>query len=352
MRWERQHGHTVHLASGIDTVPSEVPEGVILHVLPELRRAVKPFDDARAVRALRHLIHAHGFDVVHTHESKAGVVGRLAAAGRATVVIHSVHMASFGNGYSAPASAAFLAAERLCARFTSYFVTVGNELREYYLAHGVGRRDQYMTIHSPIDVRRYGKVREIRRFERIALRERFNLQPKPPVVVSVGRLEPRKRHDLVLERLAPLLRRGLVQFALAGQGPEFEALRQRCEHLGISRQVRLLGQIPNIDELLGCADLLIHASRVEGVSQVILQGLAAGVPIVATPVHGLAEVMGARVAVVRSDGSDLADAVKHILATPPEPVALKALDPWKPAEVDRRLQILHRKISGPLSTSS
>lgn len=345
LAWERRRGHEVHLAAGLGAIPSEVPEGIALHVLPHLRRAINPLYDIRAARALRQLIREHGFDVVHTHESKAGVVGRLAAAGRVPVVIHTIHMASFGRGYPPHASAAFLAVERFCARFTSYYVTVGNELRNQYLANGVGFPRQYITIHSPIDVEGYGKIRQIPPSQRTALRERFGFRQDAPLLVSIGRLEPRKRHNLALERLAPLLRDGRVQFALAGEGPELSSLRGLCIHLGVEHTVRMVGQISNVEDLLACADLVIHVSRVEGVSQVVMQALAAGVPVVATSVEGLREVEGASVTIIDRDGIGLADAVQRAIEAPPEPVPLRALAPWTLSEVDRRLEVLHELIN-------
>src|SRR2546421_2639374 len=116
IEYERRAGHDVELAVGPESDVSQVPADIPLHVVPSLVRSVRPYHDLAALRELRKLVD-RGFDIVHTHQSKAGVVGRLAARDRTKAIVHTVHMASFGPGYSRKDSAAFLAAERYCARF-------------------------------------------------------------------------------------------------------------------------------------------------------------------------------------------------------------------------------------------
>ena len=323
IRLQQEWGVDVALAVGGEHDPEGVPD-VPIEIIPTLRRAPHPIDDLRAYRALRRIIGNGEFDVVHTHQSKAGVLGRLAARGRATTV-HTVHMASFGSGYSSFGSMAFLAAERVAARFTDLLVSVGTDLRDQYLEAGVGDAQRFLVVRSELGLGRYRAVR----------RERDRRRAEPsrgagslgPVLLSVGALEPRKRHALIIDRLAPLLRRGGV-LLIAGAGPEAAALRRLAEALGVSHAVRLIGQVDAIDERMASADVLVHASAAEGVPQVVIQALAAGLPVVATDVTGLRELPAAPIVIVDREGRDLEGAIEQTLADPPAPVAEAQLAQW------------------------
>ncbi|TMD81815.1 MAG: glycosyltransferase family 4 protein, partial [Chloroflexi bacterium] len=111
LEWELNHGHEVHLALGSKQLPSGFPAGIHLHVVPDLVRGLNVVRDLRANRDLGVLIRRLQVDVVHTHYSKAGILGRIAARGQTPVLVHTVHMASFGSGYPRALSLLFRAAE-------------------------------------------------------------------------------------------------------------------------------------------------------------------------------------------------------------------------------------------------
>ncbi len=139
--WERRAGHEVHIAVGVQSDRSDLPTDLTVHVVPHFVREVRPDLDLLALRQLRHLIQAGRYDIVHTHQSKAGSLGRLASKGGRRQLVHTVHMSSFGQAYGAIPSQLYLLAERDCARTTDRDLasTVGVGLREDYLAAGVGR---------------------------------------------------------------------------------------------------------------------------------------------------------------------------------------------------------------------
>jgi glycosyltransferase involved in cell wall biosynthesis len=341
--WELRRGHEVHLAVGRDSLVADVPDGLHVHVLRHLVRQVSPVEDLRALRSLQSLIGSGIFDVVHTHQSKAGILGRLAARGQSRRVVHTIHMASFGPSYGRIGSQSFLQAERLCARVTDVIVSVGNELREMYLAAGVGRPDQYLVVRSPIDIERFAQVRRVTTEERASARASLGL-PSGRVIVTAAALEPRKRVDLVIEALAPNLRSGSVVLAIAGDGDQRAALEGQVESFGLSGSVRFLGHVEDMPGLLSITDLLVHAASVEGVPQVVIQALAAGVPVVASEMIGVREVPEATVIVVDASGKGLSNAVRTTLSSPPDPVPLTAFDEWLSDGVDRGLANLHARL--------
>ncbi len=348
--WESHHGHEVHLAIGRDSLPAEIPPGITVHVIPSLVRAISPLNDVKAYLKLRRLIRDVVFDVVHTHQSKAGVVGRLAARGIARAVVHTIHMASFGPAFGATGSAVFVLSERLCARWTDVIVSVGDELRRLYLAAGVGRPDQYTIIRSPIEIATFTALRALSAEQRVSTRVNLGLDASRRLAVVIASLEPRKRVDLVLQELAPLLRSGEADLAIAGDGPERERLASLAAGLGVAHRVLILGHVADIPGLLSAVDVLVHAATVEGVPQVTIQALAAGVPVVATEMIGLREVEGAPITIVPSSGTGLAEAVAGALRRPPAPVPLEALDAWTSAEVDSAIAALHVLLRGRTAT--
>ncbi|MEX2445728.1 MAG: glycosyltransferase, partial [Dehalococcoidia bacterium] len=254
MRWEREQGHEVHLAVGGESdeaVGGEsdergVPDDIEVHRLPSLVRAISPRADLRARQEVCDLLTSTPFDVLHTHQSKAGVVGRIAGRGRVPVTVHTVHTASFGPGSSMLASVAFPTAERVCARFTNLIVCVGEELREMYLDASIGQPRQFRVLRSPIDVDRFATGRHVTLDDRAALRARFGVRDGARMLLSIGALEPRKRHALLVQRLAPLLRSGQADLVIAGDGPERLRLQQLAAEAGCADAVHLLGFVEDV----------------------------------------------------------------------------------------------------------
>jgi len=345
MEFERAQGDEVHLVVGRDSRVPDEARGYLVATAPTLIRGIDPVADARAYRALRRLISDGRYDVVYTHQSKAGVIGRLAARGRAGAVAHVISMSSFGPGYSRPASMAFVAAERWCARYTDLMLTVGNELRRDYLAAGVGRESQYRLVRSPIDVSRFLAAREIGATERQRLRDQFGIPEGVTALASVSALEPRKRHDLLLRELSPLLSAGEATLLFAGEGPERARLEQLAASIGVAERARFLGHIPNVHELLAATDVLVHASTAEGVPQVMVQALAAGIPIVATRVTGMREVPGAPVTLLPVGGRGFVEAVLATLENPRVPLDRSVFNEWRIDAVEAQLAAVRDEVA-------
>ncbi|HEX2192970.1 MAG TPA: glycosyltransferase [Acidimicrobiales bacterium] len=348
--WQRRHGHHPRLLVGQASDTTVAPSWLPVDVVQGLVRDPAPVADLRALGRLRYLLARQRPDVVHTHQSKAGIVGRLAAVGRAPVVVHTVHMASFGPAYGR-SSAVFRVGERVCARLTDVVVPVGEELRRRYVQSGIGRPDQYLVVRSPVRLEAFLGVRELDGARRARIRQTLEAGPAVPVVLSVGFLEPRKRHDLLLRRLQPLLGSGRAALVVAGDGERRPVLERLATELGVGEAVRFLGHVEAVEDLFAVADVLVHTSAVEGVPQVVLQALAAGVPVVATETEGVREIPGAPVRVVDRSGAGLARAVEETLAHPPGPVGPEQLAEWTDEAVERQIAALHDRIEARLRST-
>jgi glycosyltransferase involved in cell wall biosynthesis len=197
---------------------------------------------------------------------------------------------------------------------TDIFVTVGEDLKKRYLAAGIGKPSQYCVIPSPVDLERFVEVRRISASQRTALRATMGIPPSVSLVTAVGLLERRKRFDLAIEKLAPLLRGSNTILLICGEGPQRQELERIAAGLRVSGAVRFAGFVKDLPAIFACSDLLVHTSRVEGVPQVLIQSAAAGLPCVATEVEGLSDIPSGSVHVIDRSGNGLLSASIDALA--------------------------------------
>lgn len=216
-------------------------------------------------------------DVIHAHSSKAGFVTRLAAAaqGRAASCIFTPHGWSFWAARGAKA-AVYRSLERLAARWCRTILTVSEHERRAGLQCKIGVPDQYRVVRNGIDLRRFTR-------------------PPSPVrgrVLMVGRLAPQKRSDLVLRAVASLQSRfPELELHLVGDGPDRRAIEALVARLGINGRVQLMGTRNDIPALLSAAQCLILASDYEACPLAVMEGMAAGVAVVATRVGDVPELV-------------------------------------------------------------
>jgi glycosyltransferase involved in cell wall biosynthesis len=255
-------------------------------------------------------------------------------------------MASFGTGYSAPASSLFRRAERYCARFTDFIVTVGEELRRTYLAAGIGSENQYWVIPSPLELDRFLAVRQMPAAEMRRVRAKYAIAGNVQIIIAAGLLERRKRFDLIIEKLAPLLQTRRFILVVAGEGPERQRLTTLAARLQVSGQVRFVGYVDSLPELFGCSAILVHSSRVEGMPQVVVQAAAAGLPVVASSVHGLSDLPPGAVRVFDNQGLGLLAACREILASEArDQVPLEVLQTWRIAHIESQQVCFHEAVA-------
>jgi len=346
MAWQREAGHEVELAAGATSSDDRFPFDTALHRVPHLVRRPDPIADVRALLEIGGLLREGRYDVLHTHQAKAGILGREAARNLPIVRIHSIHGPSFARANGAISAPVYLRAERHAARHTKAWISVGQELRDLHVAAGIGRPEQHWVIRSPIDVERFLSVRSLGAQEREEVRDRLGIDPAARIILSIGALDPHKRPVQLLEWVAPLLRRDAV-LVLVGGGPLENELRRQAAALDLADRVLLPGRTDHAEAYLAVADVLAHASANEGVSQVILQALAAGVPVVATDVCGLREVREASIDIVPESGKGFGERVGRVLAGPHAGMTPAAsLRPWEEDRIRDAIQAFHQGVLG------
>ena len=296
----RARGHDVTLLTG----PSPGPEGSLMDrangigggggykviVTPHLVRSPHPWHDALAYREILRLCRSEKYDVVHTHSSKAGILGR-AAAWKADVplVVHTIHGLPFHPYQSAIARKAWITLERYAARRCHAILCVADAMTRQALAAGIGSSDQFTTVYSGMEVAPFLHPPA----DRAAVRATLQIPADRLVFGTIARLQPLKGHDDLLAAAADVFAKiPTAHFLWIGDGifrPRFQAaIAQR----GWQDRFTLTGLVPpaRVAELLPAMDILVHPSYREGLARALPQALLAGVPVISYDCDGAAEV--------------------------------------------------------------
>ncbi|MEJ7637650.1 MAG: glycosyltransferase family 4 protein [Singulisphaera sp.] len=292
-----RHGDDVTLITG----PAEGPEGDLfeqssrlglkVELIPELVRTVRPSTDARAYRQLRATIRRLSPDVVHTHSSKAGIVGRAAAwHENVPAVVHTIHGLPFGPSESRGRNRFYVALERWAARRCHAIVSVCDAMTEQALEAGVGRPEQFLTVYSGMDADAFMNPPR----PRDEVRRELGLADDEVAFGTVARLFERKGHDDILAAAPRVLAANpKVHFVFIGDGISRDRLVADIERMGLTKAFHFVGLVPpdRIPELLGAMDAVVHPSLREGLARVLPQALLVGRPVISYDVDGAREVV-------------------------------------------------------------
>jgi len=306
--------------------------GVRMRIEPSLIRAIHPWKDLVALVRLTRLLQRERFDVVHTHSSKAGILGRIAARLAGTPrVIHTVHGWAFNPGQPAFVFHTYVWLERLCARWCRDLVVVAEADREEGLALGIGRAAQYRLIRSGIEIEAYRDVA----ITRAAARARLGIPEDAWVVGSVGRLSPQKAPLDLLAAFEVLARaRADAHLVIVGDGPLRGEVEARVAAAGLAGRVHLPGLRRDVPELLRAFDVFALASHWEGLPRVFPQAMAAALPIVATRVDGAPDAIVPGETGFLTGVGDTAAFGAHLVALASDPERARAMGRAGLARVD------------------
>lgn len=320
-------GHDVVLVHGAeydDYYYKEYGDKIRFVLVDEMVRQVSVRHDAKTTVALYRILRELRPQVVHTHTSKAGILGRLAArmAG-VPAIIHGVHIVPFVN-VGRKSRAIYLALEKIAAMFTDAFINVSHGTRDLFVEHGIGAAETHHVVHSGFDLRRYNDAQPPSDSDAI-LSSKPN-EPRPPVLVMMAALTARKRHVAFLDAFQRLTRlHPDIRLLICGDGEERANIESRIQQLEIEANVIMLGFRADPERIVAMADLCVLCSEREGLPRVIMQYLAGGKPCVVSHLPGIEEVVsdGVNGLVTPSANIDTAvDAIHHLLTHPEQLEAL------------------------------
>jgi glycosyltransferase involved in cell wall biosynthesis len=256
--------------------------------IPELSPALSP-TNLIAFFKISRLMRTWRPDVVHTHTAMAGAIGRTAAhLNHVPAVIHTFHGHVLRGYFAPPAETLFRSIERSLARHSDRLITLSSSLREDLVALHIAPREkiQVIPLGMDFDALRAAPRREGR------LRSEIGVAPQVPLVGSVGRLVPIKNHALLLQAARRMVDLGAAaHFVIVGDGELRPMLEDLTQQLGLAQRVHFLGWREDLAPIYSDLDLLALTSDNEGTPVAVLEAMAAGVPVVATAVGGVPDVI-------------------------------------------------------------
>jgi glycosyltransferase involved in cell wall biosynthesis len=255
-------------------------------VVDEMKRAILPVADWRTYRRLIAIFKELKPDVVHTHSSKAGIVGRWAAHSAGVPwVVHTIHGLAFTASTKWVVNFAYRLLEKWTAPVTDRIVCVADAMRDQSLAGGVGKPSQYVTVYSGMETAAFLNPTVPREITRANL----GFADDHVVVGTIARLFHMKGHDDLIALAPDLCRRfPLLRFLWVGDGLLRTDFEKRIAAAGLADRFVLTGLVPpgRVPEFTAAMDILAHPSRREGLARALPQGQLCGCPVVTYDVDG------------------------------------------------------------------
>lgn len=261
--------------------------GINVLRVPDLVREPAPLKDLGAMRRLTRLFRERRYDIVHTHTSKAGFLGRLAARRAGVpVIVHTPHGNVFDGYFSPVSTRLFAAMERRAARWCDRIIELTPGGVDEHLQRNIGRPEQFRVIFSGIDLEPFAGARARREETRRAL----GAGPADLLVGGVGRLEPVKGFTYFVDAARRVLEAvPEARFVLAGQGSLDAQLREQAGPL--DGRFQFLGLRNDVPDVMAALDVFVLPSLNEGMGRVLLEAGAAGVARVAARVGGVPDIV-------------------------------------------------------------
>ena len=277
--------------------------GVRFVPLEHVRRPINPVQDVAGLLELTRLLRRERPQILHASSSKAGVLGRVAATlARVPIRFFTVHGWAF-SAYSGLPGFLYRVADRLMAPLTTVTICVSEQELAAGLEAGACRPDRSVVIHNAVDVAAAPRSRHDRAVPRL---------------IAVGRLKAPKDF-MTLVRALTALPEGSFEALIVGDGPDRPQVEAEIRRLGLGERVELTGERSDVPELLAASDVFVLSSRSEGLPVSVLEAMAAELPVLASAVGGLAELVDdgeTGILVPAGDERALAEALGRLVEQP------------------------------------
>ena len=292
----QKHNFEVRLITGLSRNPSfktrefleSFKDNTI--VLPELKRNISPLWDTVSLFKLYSIFRKEKFDIVHANTSKAGFLARIASFfARVPCIVYMPHGHVFYGYFGFLLSRILVFLERIAAKVTDRIIVLTQLEKKDFLNLGVAAQDAVCIIPSGLESSEFFVIGNTTKEE---LRKKHSLDFNKKIIGMVSRLEPVKGPKLFIETAKRILKtRDDVVFLVVGEGDMLYGLKNLVKEWGIEDSVLFLGWREDALELIASMDLLVQPSLNEAVGRVLLEAQILGVPVVATQVGGIPEVV-------------------------------------------------------------
>jgi len=334
--YEREQGHEVWIASG-NPHNADVNHLYVRY----LKREINFLADMLSFLELRKIVAKINPDMIHSHESKAGVLTRLLCYIRKKpVYVHTVHMATFHSKSNSMSQIIFSWIERMMAKKTDFLVFVSPALRTIFESRNILPAKSALVIRSRVNIEKFRERRDLRSHDHRIFTDQLGLSESVKIILVVGLLEPRKRPQLILKELANVIAEDHSIFLVfLGEGQLRQHLERRAAELNISYKTRFLGFKSDIEKYVSGSDVIVIGSTFEGFPQIALQASAAGTPIVAT---NLEEYLGSSIFRIISSDESMAEVVLEVLTSSNSHLSTEnpEIEHWNTKVIDGEHKIL------------
>jgi glycosyltransferase involved in cell wall biosynthesis len=272
--------------------------GLVVVQIDTLQRELRPLSDLVSLFRLITFFRQWKPDIVETHTAKAGTLGRLAALFAGVPVrLHVFHGHIFEGFFPPRKARIFLEIERVLARITTRIIALGEHQRSDLLSRGIGKNRQVLSIPLGFNLDRFSSIPvESELIGTGPLRRELGVEnvekAVTPIIGMIARLVPTKAHEVFLEA-AELILHTIpgAQFVIVGDGECRKKLEETARTHPSGKRMHFLGWRTDTPELYAEIDLIMHTSDSEGMPVAIIEALASGIPVVATAVGGVPDLI-------------------------------------------------------------
>ena len=299
-----------------------IAEGLVREIRP-LRDVMAFFQLCRLIKNIAAVNPSSAPVIVHTHSSKAGILGRWAArCVSIPIIIHSIHGFGFHDYQSRVVRDLFILLEKITALITTKFIAVSAANQQKGIALHLFPPEKAVVIRSGIEITRFQNPD----VSRNQLRGSLGISETAPVIAMIACLKPQKA-PLDFIKVCDSVTKELpdAHFLLVGDGVLREAVENEIKGRKLQHCIHLVGWRNDIPEILNAIDVLVLTSRWEGLPRVFPQAMAAGVPVVATRVDGAPEAIKDGVNGFLLDPGDVEGIARKTIALIQSPFQLKSM---------------------------
>ena len=268
---------------------SKIDNRVRLVVVKDLINEINPIKDLLALFKIKKIINQISPDVVHTHSSKAGVIGRFAAWLSGTkLIIHTIHTLPFisANFF---VKIVYLVVEKITSFITDEFINVSKGTMEIYLKYKIGHSSNHHVIYSAFDVDKFKNANKHQALNDLNINVNLN---SSKIIIRMGRFEKLKRYKDLIETFNKILGKfPNAVLILVGDGELLAESKQLSKTLNLEKNIIFTGFIAYPEKIIALADICVMNSEREGLSRAMLQYLAGGKPVICSNIYGVKEVI-------------------------------------------------------------
>jgi glycosyltransferase involved in cell wall biosynthesis len=233
------------------------------------------------------------YDIVHTHMTKPGILGRIAAriAG-VPIIIHGLHANALEVSDSKFINIVKIFLEKKISKFTDAYISVSEIVSQKYLEYGIGKKAKYFTVRSGMELNKFTNARKD-----INIRQKwheFGINGEDFVIGNVGRLVLSKGHNFLfqaIKRIIEIRKNQPVKLLIIGDGKDKEKLSKYAEELNLEKNVIFTGYREDVEKLMALMDIFVLTSLREGLPRVLVQAAAVGIPAIAFNIDGVSEII-------------------------------------------------------------